>query len=73
MPETTGEAELAARTMIAAGGGGIPTKYQPGADRKLVGVECVINKDFATELLARELGADLFIVQRDSDNVHGGW
>ncbi len=41
--------------VIAAGGGGIPTMYEPGADRKLVGVECVIDKDLASELLAREL------------------
>src|SRR5512145_1260402 len=30
--------------VIAAGGGGIPTMYQPGAHRKLVGVEAVIDK-----------------------------
>ena len=33
--------------MISAGGGGIPTMYEPGAERKLVGVECVIDKDLA--------------------------
>ena len=44
---------------IAAGGGGIPTGYDPTAERKLVGVECV-DKDPATELLARELSADLY-------------
>ena len=59
--------------VIAAGGGGIPTMYDPKADRKLVGVECVIDKDFATELLARELGADLFVVLTDADAVYVDW
>jgi len=59
--------------VIAAGGGGIPTMYEAGADRKLVGVECVIDKDFATELLARELGADLFVVLTDADAVYVDW
>ena len=59
--------------VIAAGGGGIPTMYQPGADRKLVGVECVIDKDLATELLARELGADLLVILTDADAVYIDW
>src|SRR5262249_8830973 len=59
--------------VIAAGGGGIPTMYDPKADRKLIGVECVIDKDFATELLARELGADLFVVLTDADAVYVDW
>ena len=37
--------------VIAAGGGGIPTMYEKGT-RRLVGVECVIDKDRATALLA---------------------
>jgi carbamate kinase len=40
--------------VICAGGGGIPVMYEKGADRVLVGVEAVIDKDRATELLARE-------------------
>ena len=59
--------------VIAAGGGGIPTMYQPGADRKLVGVECVIDKDLASGLLARELAADLFVMLTDADAVYDGW
>ena len=59
--------------VIAAGGGGIPTAYDPGAERKLVGVECVIDKDLATELLARELGADLYVMLTDADAVYEGW
>lgn len=59
--------------VIAAGGGGIPTMYVKGADRKLAGVECVIDKDLASELLARELGADLFIMLTDADAVYVDW
>jgi carbamate kinase len=59
--------------IIAGGGGGIPTMYQPGADRKLVGVECVIDKDLASELLARELNADVFIMLTDADAVYVDW
>jgi carbamate kinase len=59
--------------VIAAGGGGIPTMYEPGKDRKLTGVECVIDKDLATELLARELDADLFVMLTDADAVYVDW
>ena len=53
--------------VICAGGGGIPTKYN--AERQLVGVEAVIDKDFASELLARELAADRFCMATDVDAV----
>ena len=59
--------------VIAAGGGGIPAAYGPGTERKLAGVECVIDKDFATELLARELGADLYVMLTDADAVYMDW
>jgi carbamate kinase len=59
--------------VIAAGGGGIPAAYEPGADRKLGGIECVIDKDLATELLARELGADLYVMLTDADAVYVDW
>jgi len=59
--------------IIAAGGGGIPTMYEPGANRKLVGVECVIDKDLASELLSRELDADLFVMLTDTDAVYVDW
>ena len=39
--------------VICAGGGGIPTMYAPGEDRRLVGVEAVIDKDLATSLLSQ--------------------
>jgi len=59
--------------VICAGGGGIPTMYEPGAERKLVGVEAVIDKDHCSELLARELNADLFIMATDAEAVFVDW
>lgn len=57
--------------VICAGGGGIPTMYDQ--DRKLRGVEAVIDKDLASELLAREIEADLFISATDADAVFLDW
>ncbi|MEO6323299.1 MAG: carbamate kinase [Thermoanaerobaculia bacterium] len=45
---------------IAAGGGGIPVVRS--SDGTFRGVEAVIDKDYASSLLAAELKADLFIV-----------
>ena len=59
--------------VICAGGGGIPTLYQPGSDHQLIGVEAVIDKDFCSGLLARELDADLFIMLTDADAVYLDW
>jgi carbamate kinase len=59
--------------VICAGGGGIPTMYTPDADRMLVGVEAVIDKDLASELLAREVQADLFVMATDVDGVYADW
>src|SRR5436190_14564788 len=59
--------------VICAGGGGIPTMYEPGADRKLIGVEAVIDKDLCSELLARELDADLLVMLTDADAVYVDW
>lgn len=57
--------------VICAGGGGIPTAYDK--DRKLHGIEAVIDKDFASELLARELDADFFIMATDAAAVYVDW
>jgi carbamate kinase len=59
--------------VICAGGGGVPTMYAPDADRTLVGVEAVIDKDLASELLARDVEADLFVMVTDVDGVYAGW
>ena len=47
--------------------------YAPGEDRRLVGVEAVIDKDLATSLLARELDADVFVMATDVDGVYTDW
>jgi carbamate kinase len=57
--------------VICAGGGGIPTMYEEG--RRLRGAEVVIDKDFASALLAREVGADIYIMATDADAVYTGW
>ena len=44
--------------VICAGGGGVPTMFLPAAENSLIGVEAVIDKDLASQLLAREVGAD---------------
>jgi carbamate kinase len=59
--------------VICAGGGGIPTMYRPGGQRELIGVEAVIDKDLCSELLAREIGADLLIMATDVDAVYVNW
>jgi carbamate kinase len=59
--------------VICAGGGGIPTMYEPGADRKLIGVEAVIDKDLCSELLARQLDADFLLMATDAEAVFTGW
>jgi carbamate kinase len=59
--------------VICAGGGGVPTMYDPDKDRVLVGVEAVIDKDLAGELLAREVDADLFVMATDVDGVYADW
>jgi carbamate kinase len=56
--------------VICAGGGGIPTMRANGS---LAGVEAVIDKDLAGELLAREVRADLFVMATDVDGVYRDW
>jgi carbamate kinase len=57
--------------VICAGGGGIPTMRTD--DGRLAGVEAVIDKDLASELLARELQAELFLMATDVEGVYAGW
>jgi carbamate kinase len=45
--------------VVAAGGGGVPVAMQDG---RVVGVEAVVDKDLASSLLARELGAQMLLV-----------
>ena len=57
--------------VICAGGGGIPTAYDE--NRKLYGVEAVIDKDLASGLLATGLDAEMFIMLTDVANVYEGF
>jgi carbamate kinase len=59
--------------VICAGGGGIPTMYPSSGPGALVGVEAVIDKDLASELLAEDVDADLFIMATDVDGVYLDW
>ena len=53
--------------LVAAGGGGVPVvRDEPGGWR---GVEAVIDKDFASALLASSIGADLFFISTEVEKV----
>lgn len=57
--------------VIACGGGGIPVYRDPALG--LEGIDAVIDKDLAAAVLARELGAELFMILTDVDAVYAGW
>ncbi|HSC74293.1 MAG TPA: carbamate kinase [Gaiellaceae bacterium] len=62
--------------VVCAGGGGIPVMYTDApvpAGRQLVGVEAVIDKDLASALLAKDLGADALAIVTDVDAVYDDW
>jgi carbamate kinase len=59
--------------VICAGGGGIPTMYPSSGPGVLLGVEAVIDKDLASELLAEDVAADLFVMATDVDGVYLDW
>ena len=54
-------------TVIGAGGGGIPVVEGPGGI--LHGVEAVIDKDYASALLASSIGADLFLIATEVEKI----
>ena len=56
--------------VICAGGGGVPVIAGETGWR---GVEAVIDKDHASALLARELGADALLMLTDVDAVYADW
>ena len=56
--------------VICAGGGGIPVIAGEAGWR---GIEAVIDKDHASALLARELGADALLMLTDVEAVYADW
>ena len=57
----------AGNIVIAAGGGGIPVAHEEG--NHLRGVGAVIDKDFASCLMAKELDADCLVILTAVENV----
>ncbi len=53
--------------VIGCGGGGIPVIRDEAGD--IHGIEAVIDKDLASSLLAREVGADIFVVSTGVEKV----
>lgn len=58
--------------VICAGGGGVPTRYD-SADHVMRGVEAVVDKDLASAVLARDLGAQKLIIATDVEGVFVDW
>ena len=56
----------AGHTVITVGGGGIPVIEEKG---ELKGIAAVIDKDYASSLLAREIKADLFLISTAVEKV----
>ena len=54
--------------VIAAGGGGIPVVEGP--DKSISGIDAVVDKDLATALLAKDLGAEIFINLTQIDRAY---
>ncbi len=55
------------KIVITVGGGGIPVVYAEG--KKVEGIEAVIDKDLASSLLARQIGADKLFILTDVPKV----
>ena len=62
----------AGTVVVACGGGGVPVYY----DNELQGwegVDAVVDKDLASAVLARDLGADLLVILTDVDAIYLDW
>jgi len=57
--------------VICAGGGGIPVVRDANGAQS--GVEAVIDKDWASAMLAQDLAADALLLLTDTDAVYDGW
>jgi len=58
--------ELGSWIVIACGGGGIPVIKE---EKRLYGVEAVIDKDLASSKLAEQVGADILLIATDVEKV----
>lgn len=58
--------ELGSWIVIACGGGGIPVIKE---EKRLYGVEAVIDKDLASAKLAEQIGADILLIATDVEKV----
>jgi carbamate kinase len=57
--------------VIAAGGGGVPVLESP--DGVLCGVDAVVDKDWSSALLARDIDADALVILMEEDRLYLGW
>lgn len=56
---------------IAAGGGGVPVVED--CDGILRGVDAVVDKDWASAVLAAEISAEAFVILMEADAVYADW
>ena len=56
---------------ICAGGGGVPVMWN--SEKRLTGVEAVIDKDWTSARLALEIEADMLVLLTDVDAVYQRW
>lgn len=57
--------------VVAAGGGGPPV-YRDGT-KGLEGLDAVVDKDRVSAILARDLGAEVFLILTEADGVYADW
>ena len=57
--------------VIAAGGGGPPVYRDPV--KGFEGLDAVVDKDRVSAILARDLGAEVFLILTEADAVYAGW
>ncbi len=58
--------------VVACGGGGAPVYYDNDL-QGWEGIDAVVDKDLASAVLARDLGAELLLILTDVDGIHLDW
>lgn len=61
----------AGHIVVSAGGGGVPVTMD--AAGKVSGVECVVDKDASSGVLAESIDADVYVMATDADAVFVDW